>query len=154
MENFKANRESLNGQHQNMTLKPVPTSGRFKVTSSVVTTMNLEFNYVPKEETFPIPLKYIDVTRSAHTDLDVMQEQRMDDCWIIDSNRSLSVSWKGFTKFTLLLKEKTAQGIYVVREETDKCRILIIVTSGTIRRFRTVQWIRRTFERDATRGLY
>ena len=61
---------------------------------------------MPKEETFPIPLKYIDVTRSAHTDLDVMQEQRMDDCWIVDSNRSLSAYWKGFTKFTLLLKEK------------------------------------------------
>ena len=30
--------------------------------------------YVPKEETFLIPLKYIDVTRSTHTDLDVMQE--------------------------------------------------------------------------------
>ena len=28
----------------NMTLKPVPTSGRFKVTSSVVITMNLQFN--------------------------------------------------------------------------------------------------------------
>ena len=30
--------------------------------------------YVPKEETFPTPLKYIDVTRSTYTDLDVMQE--------------------------------------------------------------------------------
>ena len=28
--------------------------------------------YVPKEETFPIPQKYIDVTRCTHTDLDVM----------------------------------------------------------------------------------
>ena len=27
---------------------------------------------MPKEETFPIPLKYIDVTRSSHPDLDVM----------------------------------------------------------------------------------
>ena len=27
--------------------------------------------YVPKEETFPDPLKYIDVTRSAHTDLEL-----------------------------------------------------------------------------------
>ena len=30
--------------------------------------------YVPKEETFPIPLKYIDVTRTTHTNLDVLQE--------------------------------------------------------------------------------
>ena len=26
--------------------------------------------FVPKEETFPVPLKYIDVTGSTHTDLD------------------------------------------------------------------------------------
>ena len=30
--------------------------------------------YVPKEETFPCPLKYFDVTRSKHIDLDVLQE--------------------------------------------------------------------------------
>ena len=35
------------------------------------------FNYVPKEETFIIPPKYIDVTRSTHTDLDVMQDKRV-----------------------------------------------------------------------------
>ena len=64
---------------------------------------------VPKEETFPIPLEYIDVTRSTHTDLDVMQEKRADDCWNVDSNRSLSDSLKGFTKFTLL-EEKPLKG--------------------------------------------
>ena len=31
--------------------------------------------YVPKEETFTVPLKCIDVGRSTHTDLDVMQEK-------------------------------------------------------------------------------
>ena len=35
--------------------------------------------YVPKEETFPIPRKYIDVTWSSHTDPGVMQEKKMDD---------------------------------------------------------------------------
>ena len=40
--------------------------------------------YMPKEESFPIPLKYIDVTRSTHTDLDVMQEKRVDDYWNVD----------------------------------------------------------------------
>ena len=61
--------------------------------------------HVQKEETFPIPLKYIDVTRSTHSDLDVMQEKRVNDCWIVDSVRSLSDMWKGFTKFTLLEEE-------------------------------------------------
>ena len=32
---------------------------------------------VPKAETFPIPLKYIDVTRTTYTNLDVMQESRI-----------------------------------------------------------------------------
>ena len=35
--------------------------------------------YVPREESFPIPLKYIDVIRSTHTDLDVAQEKLIDD---------------------------------------------------------------------------
>ena len=30
--------------------------------------------FVPKEESFPIPLKYIDVTRTTDTTLDVMSE--------------------------------------------------------------------------------
>ena len=50
--------------------------------------------YVPKEETFPIPLKYIDVTRSTHTDLDVLQEKRIDDYWNVDSNKHLPYSWR------------------------------------------------------------
>ena len=33
--------------------------------------------YSPREESFPIPLKYIDVTRTTHTNLDVKQEKRM-----------------------------------------------------------------------------
>ena len=55
----------------------------------------------PKEETFPILLKYMDVTRSIHTDLDVTREERFDDFWIVDSNRHLSDSWRGFTKLTI-----------------------------------------------------
>ena len=38
--------------------------------------------YSPREESFPIPLKYIDVSRTTHTNLDVMQEKRMDDIGI------------------------------------------------------------------------
>ena len=110
VENFKVNRESLNRLSQQMTLKPVPTSGRFR--SDFIYRHHNEPRvqlYVPKEETFLIPLKYIHVTRSTHTDLDVMQEKRIGDCWNVDSNRNLSDSWKGFTKFTLL-KEKLPKG--------------------------------------------
>ena len=58
--------------------------------------------YSPREESFPIPLKYIDVSRTTHTNLDVMQERRIDDYWNIDGSRDLSDSWTGFTQFTLL----------------------------------------------------
>ena len=75
--------------------------------------------YVPKEETFPIPLKCIDVTRSAHTDLDVMQEKRTDDYRNVDSNKHLSDSWRGFTKFTLF-ERKTSKRKNVVRKKLTK----------------------------------
>ena len=65
--------------------------------------------YSPREESFPIPLKYIDVSRTMQTNLDVMQESRIDDYWNIDGSRDLSDSWTGFTQFTLL-EEKTPDG--------------------------------------------
>ena len=57
--------------------------------------------YSPREESFPIPLKYIDVSRITHTNLDVKQEKRIDDYWNIDGSRDLSDPWTGFTRFTL-----------------------------------------------------
>ena len=35
--------------------------------------------YSPREESFPFPVKYIDVSRTTHTNLDVMPESRIDD---------------------------------------------------------------------------
>ena len=75
--------------------------------------------YSPREESFPIPLKYIDVTRTTHTNLDVKQEKRIDDCWNIDGSRDLSDSWTGFTQFTLL-PEKPSDGYMWSGGETDK----------------------------------
>ena len=65
--------------------------------------------YSPREESFPVPLKYIDVSRTTHTNLDVMQERRIDDYWNVDGSRDLSDSWTGFTQFTLL-EEKPREG--------------------------------------------
>ena len=48
--------------------------------------------YSPREESFPIPLEYIDVSRTTHTNLDVIQERRIDDYWNIDGSRDLSDS--------------------------------------------------------------
>ena len=65
--------------------------------------------YSPREESFPIPLKYIDVSRTTDTNLDVKQEKRIDDYWNIDGSRDLSDPWTGFTQFTLL-EEKPPDG--------------------------------------------
>ena len=51
--------------------------------------------YSPRKESFPTPLKYIDVTRTTHTNLDVKQEKRIDDYWNIDGFRDLSDPWTG-----------------------------------------------------------
>ena len=64
--------------------------------------------YPPREEPFPIPLKNIDVSRTTRTNLDVMQESRIDHYWNIDGSRDLFDSWTGFTQFTLL-------------DQTEKC---------------------------------
>ena len=65
--------------------------------------------YSPREESFPIPLKYIDVSRTTLTNLDVKQEKRVDDYWNSDGSRNLSDPWTGFTQFTLL-EEKLPEG--------------------------------------------
>ena len=61
--------------------------------------------YTPREESFPIPLKYFDVTRTTDTTLDVMQESRIDDYWNTGGARDLSNSWTGFIQF-VSVKEK------------------------------------------------
>ena len=72
--------------------------------------------YSPREGSFPIPLKYIDVSRTTHTNLDVKQERRIDDYWNIDGSRDFSESWKGFTQFTPL-EEKTQDGYMWLRKQ-------------------------------------
>ena len=73
---------------------------------------------MPGEESFLIPLKYIDVTRTTHTNSDVKQEKRIDDYCNIDGSRDLSELWTGFNQFTPL--EENLQRIYLVREEIDE----------------------------------
>ena len=57
----------------------------------------------------PYSTKYIDVSRTTHTNLDVKQEKRIDDYWNIDGSRNLSDPWTGFTQFTPL-EEKAPDG--------------------------------------------
>ena len=64
--------------------------------------------YSPREESFPIPLKHIDVSRTTHTNLDVKQEKRIDDYWNIDGSRDLSDPSQ--VSLFFLLEEKPPDG--------------------------------------------
>ena len=75
--------------------------------------------YMPKEESFPIPMKYIDVTRTAHTSLDVLLEKQIDDYWNVDGERELSDAWTGFTRFMLLNETWSGDETY---EETNNLK--------------------------------
>ena len=101
-------------------------SGNFKNRRHVEPRVKL---YSPREESFTIPLKYIDVSRTTHTNLDVMQECRIDVYWNIDGSRDLSDSWTGFTQFTLLSEKPPdgymwSGGILMKRQATSRPDLL------------------------------
>ena len=91
-------------------------SGNFKNCHHVEPRVQL---HSPREESFPILLKYIDVSRNTHTNLDVKHGRRIDNYWNVDGSRDLSHYWRGFTHFTLL-EEKPPNGYLWSGEETDK----------------------------------
>ena len=59
--------------------------------------------YSPREEIIPYSTEiHWTSPETAHTNLDVKLEQRIDDYWNIDGSRELSDPWTGFTQFTQL----------------------------------------------------
>ena len=96
-----------------------PMSGNFIYRHHVESRVKL---YSPREESFPIPLKYIDVSRTTHTNLDVKQERRIDDYWNVDESRDLSDPWTGFTLLTLF-EEKPPDGYMWSRERLTKRQV-------------------------------
>ena len=64
---------------------------------------------VPREEAFPVPVKYTDVTRSTDTTLDVMSEKHIENYWDVHGDRELSDAWAGCTRF-ILLNERPPDG--------------------------------------------
>ena len=63
--------------------------------------------HMRREESFPIPLKYIDVTRATHTSLGVLLEKLIDEYWNVDEDRELSDAWTGFTRFIKIERKAT-----------------------------------------------
>ena len=70
-------------------------------------------------ETFLIPLKYIDVTRTTFSSLDVLLEKNIEDYWNLDGQKELSDAWTGFTRFTVL-DEKQPDGYTWSRERLTR----------------------------------
>ena len=69
--------------------------------------------------TFPIPMKYIDVTRTTHTSLDVLLEKQNDDYWNVDEEGELSDAWTDVTRF-ILLNERPPEGYTGSRERLTR----------------------------------
>ena len=65
--------------------------------------------YVPKEESFPVPTTYLDVTRTTTHVPGLMLEKHIEDYWNVDGERKLSDAWTGFTKF-IVVKERPPEG--------------------------------------------
>ena len=66
--------------HFRMPVKQEMTFGPCQETSYTAITLNPESHFTRREKNhFPFPLKYIDVSITSHTNLDVMQVSRIDD---------------------------------------------------------------------------
>ena len=74
--------------------------------------------HVSKEEIFPIQLKFLDVNKTTHTNLDVLQEKRINDTWNVGGDRTLTYQWTRFTKFTLLNEKLPPEYVWSGRRLT------------------------------------
>ena len=73
-----------------MPVKQFMIFGPCQESSYTAITLNPESSFTRRERnhSLPIPLKYIDVSRTTHTNLDVKQEKRIDDYWNIDGQET------------------------------------------------------------------
>ena len=89
--------------------------------------------YSPREESFPIPLQYIDVTRTTHTNLDVKQEKRIDDYWNMSMGQETCRILGQVSPNLLYWKKKPPDGYTVVRGEINEKTADIQARSFTAR---------------------
>ena len=54
-------------------------------------------------DSFPIPLKSIDVNRETKTNLDNLEESSFDDYWNADGNKTLSKARVGFARLQIVM---------------------------------------------------
>ena len=66
--------------------------------------------YMPEEETFPIVTKYIDVTRTTHTSLDVMTKKNIEDYWNVYGENRIIGCMDRLHKIHLIERKATWSG--------------------------------------------
>ena len=121
-------------------VKPKMIFGLFQEISFAVITWNPESNCTCRLKDHSLfHWKYIDVTRTTDTTLDVMSEKHIDDYWNVDGERDMSDAWTGVTRF-IVLTEKTARWIYTVRGKTDEKTNDLKARQSMVRNVETCVW--------------
>ena len=72
---------------------------------------------MPKEETFPIVTKYIDVTRTTHTSLDVMMKKNIEDYWNVYGEKRIIGCMDRLHKIHLIERKATWSGRSLTRKQ-------------------------------------
>ena len=117
----------------------------------------------PKEETFSIPLRYIDVIRRTHTTLDVLQESRKDDYWNVDVVEICRNHWRFHAVRNV--KCQTSWRICVVRGAAYKhssnhktwssvTRNLVLNVTNSSTKYKARMGYRETQDAGKLRGIY
>ena len=106
------------------------TTGEFIYRHHVVPRVKL---YVPREETFPIPMKYTDVIRTTYTSLDVMLEQQIEDYWNVDGEKRCVRCIDKVHKIRSTTGKATGR-IHIVRERDlqGNKKLLVLMMCGQI----------------------
>ena len=76
-------------------------------------------------------MKYIDVTRTTYTSLDVLLEKNIEDYWNVHGERELSETWTGFTRF-FLRKERPPEGYPWSGERRENKQPLVVMMYGQV----------------------
>ena len=77
--------------------------------------------YARDEKTFPVPLKYIDVTKQTKIDIESVSESTINDIWTEDKNVSLSEEWTSTTWFETL-RARLPEGYNWFEEDPQNSR--------------------------------
>ena len=83
---------------------------------------------MPREDSFLVPLKYIDVIRTTHTYLDMMLEKQIEDYWNVDGEKELIVRCVDRVHKICSIVGKATGRIFLVPGDLQGNKILLVLT--------------------------